>query len=228
MTTQTWDERIAEAVRRSSWRLRLGVLALAVTIVASGIGVWTWWSGRVGELSAQHPRFTYGGVVMNKDLEFSLGLMHLEHPGKDVTVVSVEALTSPNVEYLGAFTIWPRDLPGDQFSVVPGFPPKYGTAPRHQLSEVVSATETAVIIPGYSDKPPGVSVVAGFRLLSGDIGAMNGIRVTYKVGTKTTREVFRYAAIACLPACKERKDWKPRNDFSERTLRSFNLLPDKA
>lgn len=226
MTTETWDERIASAVRRSSWRVRLGALAIALAVTVSGFGAWDWWSGRVGDLSPQRPRFTYGGVVMNKDLTFSIGLMHLEHPGKDVTVVKVEALTSSNVEYLGAFTTWPRDMRENKFSAMPGFPPKYVKAPRHPLNELVPSAETSVILPNYSATPPPVSVVAGFRLVSGDIGAMNGIRVTYKVGNKTMRETFRYAAIVCIPDCDKRKDWKPENDFSERTLRRFNLLPD--
>ncbi|MGQ0623712.1 MAG: hypothetical protein ACT4PP_03515 [Sporichthyaceae bacterium] len=226
MTTATWDERIAEAVRRSSWRLRFGVLTLISVIVVSGVAGASWWSEKVGDLTPQRPRITYIGVVVTKNAEFSIGLMNLNHPGKNLTVLKVEALTSPNVEFLGAFTVWPRDAPENKVGAQPGFPPKTVES-FHSIDERVPASETAVILPGYSETPPPLEVAAGFRLASGDVGAVNGIRVTYRVGNESMSEVFRYAAIVCIPDCKKRADWS-EDDFSERTLRRFNLLPDDA
>lgn len=45
---------------------------------------------------------------------FYLGGLHLERPAKNVEVTDVEVLTSPNVEYLGAVAIWPRDYWGGE------------------------------------------------------------------------------------------------------------------
>lgn len=225
MTPPSWRTRLVTKLSRSSHRARILVVVLSLALLSGGAGVVAWTLKGDDALTPQRPRTTGVGISMDKAAKFSLGLMHLEHPGKDITVIKVEALTSPNIEYLGAFTTWPRDMPGNQFSGVDGFPPRYVKAPRHPLGEVIPAAETAVILPGYSETPPPVSVVAGFRLASGDIGAVNGIRVTYKVGTTTMSETFRYAVIACRPACNKRADFD-ENDFSERTLRRFDLLPD--
>lgn len=58
------------------------------------------------------------------------------------------------------------------------------------------------------------------------MGAVNGVRVTYKIGGKTTHKDFRYFVVACVKPhpC----DWPEGEDhedkFEDVVLRDFGLV----
>jgi hypothetical protein len=135
-------------------------------------------------------------VEVNRNAgEFSIQAMYIEAPGDDVTILNVTPLTSANVEYLGAVAIWPRDFPTEWQVTGPGFPQKRVKV-HHPIHETIPATETAFREQG--DVQWDVTIEAGFRLVSGEIGAVNGIQITYKVGDRVMREVFKRATLACF------------------------------
>jgi hypothetical protein len=126
---------------------------------------------------------------------FSMAFMPLQEKGKDIEILKVQARTSPNVEHFDTVAIWPRDVekygnPGNLFGfpVRPDYHPAFGT--------VVSAEELNYTPKGFGS-PAHLFVNAGFRLLSGDVGAVNGIKVTYRVGSKTKTQFFPHAVIVC-------------------------------
>jgi len=129
---------------------------------------------------------------------FSLGSPMIKEPGKRVQVVSVEPLMSPNLEYLGAFTVWPTD--DELYSIGgPGWP-DHNLPRRHPLTEEIPAAVTAArpFPPGSAETHAPVSVSMGFRIRSGDIGALNGVRINYRVNGKMHHEFFAHAVIACV------------------------------
>ena len=63
----------------------------------------------------------------------------------------------------------------------PGFPQKRVKV-HHPIHEIVPASETAYREDG--DVQWDVTIEAGFRLVSGEIGAVNGIQITYQVGDR--------------------------------------------
>ncbi|MGQ0625364.1 MAG: hypothetical protein ACT4PP_12045 [Sporichthyaceae bacterium] len=203
-------------------RSRFALSASAAVAVLAAVGVISQ-SGGVEPLEPAEPEESYLGVSMT-DRRFTVSSLYLRHPGKDITVLSVEPLTSPNIEYLGSFVVWPRDFRTHALTAGRGFPSPL-MPNRHPLGELVPASETAYLeLSDRNGNPAPVFVAAGFRLASGDIGAVNGIRVTYDLDGKTKRETFRYAAIVCLPDCADRPDWDTRK-FEDNTLRRFGLLP---
>lgn len=202
------------------------VAAVATAAVLGGVGVAVALKGGgEAELRPAAPDTYYAGVPITESTsEFTIGNLTIREPGRTVTVLSVTPLMSANVEYLGSFTTWPRDYAKQALSVGPGFPPKQMRV-RHELQESVPAAETAFVRTGNTDGvPPPLAVAAGFRLRSGDVGAVNGIKVVLKVDGKTVTRIFREAAIVCLPRCEDRPDWE-RSDFVSVILRQLGLLP---
>lgn len=165
-----------------------------------------------------------GGFGLTEDQrEFHLSF-RIERAGSRIRVLNVEALTSPNVEQLGAVTVWPRDLPGANMGFGAEYPPPTAKA-VHPLSEEIPAAET-LVIPKPFTKPPAVYVVAGFRLREGDVGAVNGVRVTYEADSKKTSDTWTVAAIGCLRP-KDCKGPTGSDDpgFEDRVLTEAGLLP---
>lgn len=170
------------------------------------------------------------GAVMTleePDKTFTLSALYISHPGSELRVLEVEALTSPNVEYLGTVNVWPRDLATNALSVGHGFPaPEIKT--HHVMTEVVPAAETDVpALPGVASQPA-LTLAVGFRLVSGDVGAVNGVRAVYTVDGKKTEAIFRDAVIVCA----QKRFCKPSNgesdsEFNNRVLTQFGLLPNK-
>jgi hypothetical protein len=77
----------------------------------------------------------------------------------------------------------------------------------------------------FDGAPGDLFVNAGFRLRSGDVGAVNGIRVTYRVGGKTKTQFFRHAVLVCkAPNTCERPNGG--TEYSQRILAQFGLVPD--
>jgi hypothetical protein len=163
----------------------------------------------------------FGLTQTQRDFHLSFDI---DRPGSTIQVVDVQALTSPNVEYLGAVTVWPRDLPGANIGFGPKYPPPKAKA-VHPLSVKIPAPETLFVPKGFGE-PATVQVVTGFRLLSGDIGATNGVRVTYEADGKKATDTWTVAAIACLkPVSCKGPTGSDDPDFEHRVLTEAGLLP---
>ncbi|MGQ0464415.1 MAG: hypothetical protein ACT4QG_03740 [Sporichthyaceae bacterium] len=115
-------------------RRRWQALAVALGVVAATGAVYAGTRGEAEELPRSSPRTTYGFNEMAPGATFAMGNLRISEPGKTVQIVSAKALTSANVEYLGAYTVWPRDYFGittdDTF-------PSPAQKVRHQLNEPV-------------------------------------------------------------------------------------------
>lgn len=165
-----------------------------------------------------------GGFGLTEDQRNFHLSFDIDRPGATIRVLEVEALTSPNVQYLGAVTVWPRDLPGANIGFGPKYPPPKAKT-VHPLSEEIPATETLVVPAGFSE-PAVVHVVTGFRLLRGEIGAVNGVRVTYEADGKKSTDTWTVAAIGCLrPKDCEGPTGSEDPDFENRVLTEAGLLP---
>ncbi|MGQ0843495.1 MAG: hypothetical protein ACT4QF_05125 [Sporichthyaceae bacterium] len=132
--------------------------------------------------------------------DFTIGAITIRESGEDVEVLRVRALTSPNLEYLGAITTWPRDGETSAVGSSLGYPPSRGVH-HPAFGTVIPAAETAQILPGESIARP-VVVAAGFRLASGTVGLLNVIEVTYRVGDDVKTERSSMAMLACFDPCK--------------------------
>ncbi|MGQ0625164.1 MAG: hypothetical protein ACT4PP_11025 [Sporichthyaceae bacterium] len=198
------------------------MLTAAIGIVGAAI----LHSGDGGRLQPTAPTLVYGGVVLKPSQAFTIGDLQLEHPGKEIRVTGVEALMSPNVTYLGAFTVWPRDFRRNKLGVGRDFPAPQLSGLR-PLGEPVPAAQTSVVLPGAAGgRPAPMQVVVGFRLVSGDIGAVNGIRIAYTVDGKARTAEFRQAAVVCRTARVCEEAGVGDDDFDDRILRQFKLLPE--
>lgn len=196
----------------------VGSLALAAPLSACGSG---------GETAIKPLRPTttavggFGLTETQRDFHLSF---RIERPGTTIRVLNVQALASPNVQYLGAVTVWPRDLPMQNMGFGPEFPPPKAKA-THGLDEEIPAAETQVVPKPFSQPPP-IWVVTGFRLLEGDIGAMNGVTVTYEASGKKSTDTWTVAAIACLQPKKcEGPQGSDDPNFENRVLSEAGLLP---
>jgi hypothetical protein len=214
VTRSPLDERVTKPAKSAI----VTPVVIALLVAAVGGGLWMR-RGGTPELKPTNPEVTYTtGTLPAGDTTFSLGDLLIERPGADVQVISVKPLTSPNVEYLGAFTTWPRDIGAEVWTGGPGFPGP-NQKHLHDLSEVVPAAE-------FLAGPNAMSVTVGFRITSGDIGVVNGLLLTYKVGGKTKHRIAREAIIACVQPnpCDPTGD-QDRSDWEESALRQFGLLP---
>lgn len=206
-------------------RVTIGLLVVILTVGAGGIA---WTLNKSGDsFGPSKPRIGYGMSLNKTDPVFTLGMLMIERPGRDITVLEVRPLMSANVEFLGAYTVWPRDLLGNVISAGLGFPPRESQV-RHPIGVLVPAEETAFVPAGDPEgEPPPLMVAAGFRVRSGDLGAVNGVQVIYKDGGKTVREVFEHSVIACV---KPRRCIPPDGvqDWDEQILRGFGLWPTQS
>lgn len=175
-------------------------------------------------LKPTEPEFTFTGPpITTKDPTFHQAV-YLDHPGSEIRVLDVTALTSPNVNFLGAVAVWPRDLKGENVGGGPKFPPP-GIRGHHPVDQAIPAAETAFAPPGW-DTPASVAVAFGFRLDGSDDGAVNGLRIVYEVDGQRKVELHRIAIIACPPpkGCP-REGSTDEPDFGDTVLRRHGLLP---
>jgi hypothetical protein len=190
---------------------------LATGIAACGQG------GGSDSYELARPTTTHGGIAITQQApEFHIGV-GLEFPGSTIQIIDVQAHTSPNVDFLGAVAVWPRDIKKFNVGAGTGYPPP-NVKGSHPISEPVPATETLFAPKGFGG-PGEVSVAAGFKLREGEIGAMNGIRIIYEVDGKRMTEDSAQAGIACLPKSCDRPDGSDTTDFNTRILREAGLLP---
>lgn len=205
---------------RLRWWVALGV---ATAVAAAGVGIAAWSRGGDDEL---FPRLSPEGSFRLAPMaagqsEFSIATPRIEAPGKEIQILSVDALHSDNVEYLGALAVWPRDIKDTLVTGGPGFPMPDLQPKHHPIDQVIPASETLYKPPGWSKVPP-VQIIVGFRLLSG-VGATNGVTVTYKVDGEKKREHFRYAVVGCI---KPDPCGDDDPDFNSKVLRQFGLIKD--
>ena len=71
-----------------------------------------------------------------------------------------------------------------------------------------------------------MTLAVGFRIASGDVAAVNGVLVRYKVDGKIEHEQFRQAVIACVEPSPCKASIDDASDFSDSVLRRFGLVPN--
>lgn len=208
---------------------RRHIAAVAVLTLLAVAGGFLWWrSAADATLPTNGARAGYGMTMPKGQSDFTMGLLLIERPGAEVTVVEVEPRTSPNVEFRGAFTVWPRDYVDNNLTLSRQFPPRppFDLAVRHPLGEPVPAAETAHVPGGVYNEPPPLSVMAGFRIRSGDVAAVNGIEIEYRVNGKKVRELFEHTAIVCVRPRPCNPPDEP--EWEDQILRQFGLLRDES
>ncbi|MGQ0845274.1 MAG: hypothetical protein ACT4QF_14195 [Sporichthyaceae bacterium] len=144
--------------------------------------------------------------------DFTIGAVDILEPGKQIEIVELRPIGTPNVAYLGAITVWPRDKDSSTEAAL-GFPGK-GVDRYHQaIGTVVPAAETAFKDPGQESPHP-LWVGAGFRLLSGTVGGVFDVEVSYRVdGVERTRRAGA-TFLVCTSPCEGNK-YKDVNAWAE-------------
>ena len=221
----------ADGSGRPKSRRRLGVVLTALVVAgacAGGIALARGDDGGSVKFEAADPRAGYIMPLDGRERTFTLSSLYIDRPGAEIQVLSVEALTSPNVEYIGALNIWPRDLATNALTVGPGYPAPEITK-HHAVDEVVPAAETNLApMPGTSSPQP-LALALGFRLVSGELGAVNGVRVVYNADGEKVEEIFRHALIVCTkPRLCEPSRGESESEYNDRVLNQFGLLPKKS
>lgn len=219
---------------RTRLRSRWALTALAAALVVGGLGA-LWLRDGGGDLPRQRPDFFYGiGSLATGSTDFQVGEMYIEEKGSDIEILAVEALTSPNVQQLGAIAVWPRDLGASEPNPGSGrgFPDPRVKRHHPAFGTVIPAAEVDFTTPG-DDEPRAIVVAAGFRLVSGEVGAVNGLLVRYRVGGDTKKRYFPYAAFACVAnhpcGFDDTENGGSRVlEFEQRTLVEFGLVPRNA
>jgi hypothetical protein len=184
--------------------------------------------GGSDEFVVAEPDSGYSLTLPKSDRTFTLSSLFIRRPAAEIRVLEVRALTSPNVEYIGAVNVWPSDFREVPLSIGPGFPAPEIKA-HHPLSEAVPATATSITPrPGITSVPP-LAVAAGFRVVSGDLGAVNGVRVIYTVNGERVTEDFRQSVIVCVkPRSCDTPDGQDPGDRHDAILSQFGLLPKNS
>lgn len=235
VTEEESDEESALGRRRGR-SPRLVIAAVVIALVASALGA-LWLRSGQGDLPRQVPR-TYHliGAFPRGQTDFQVGAMYIKEKGKDIEILEVKALTSANVVQLGAIAAWPRDLgatesnPGDSH----GFPDPSIKRYHPAFGIVIPKSEVDYIAPEDPDfGSRAIVVAAGFRLVSGDVGAINGLLLRYRVGGKTKTRYFPDAAFICVKPnpCglgEDENGEDPFDEFTEGTLVELGLVPKDA
>jgi hypothetical protein len=169
----------------------MGALVMGLAACIGGDGFKAGHPGAIGVLEPlplKNPTFTVNAVT-------------IEAPGKEVEVLRVRALATPNMQMLGTQTTWPRDARGSSILSAMGYPSPSVKTYHPAIGVVIPAAETAFVHQGESE-PRSVFVNVGFRLASGDVGLVHAMEVTYRAGAKTKTERSHTATLACISPCK--------------------------
>jgi hypothetical protein len=148
----------------------------------------------------------------------------LKHAEGDIEILKLVPLMSTNVEFLGAYTVWPRDFTGTYYAGGPGYPAKDQPRRHPAFGEIVPADELGIVAPKAGATPAKLTISAGFRIVSGDIGAVNGLTIVYRAGGSVHRELIRQAIISCVkpnPCTSAR-----HSEFEDATLATLGLVSD--
>jgi hypothetical protein len=205
-------------------------MTIIVLAVAGIVGL----SVRGGEKSAldpMRPERTFYTSLIPQETAFTVSTLFIDGAaGKELEILEVRPLGSPNLTYLGAITVWPRDSKTSWSDGGEGFPTD-GIRDYHPaIGAVIPATETGFTFPEEPGDPRPVLVNAGFRLASGSVGFVNGVEVVYRIGGSKKRERARTAIIVCMHPCKERpvdndlRTWE-LNLRDRLGLKELHLLP---
>ncbi|MBA3743761.1 hypothetical protein [Sporichthya sp.] len=201
---------------------------VALAACVGGIAVARSGGNATAEFVAAEPEAGYVMSLKKSERTFTLSSIYIQRPGDEVRVLEVRALTSPNIEFIGAVNVWPSEYRATPLSVGPGYP-----APElkvhHPLQEAVPAAETSLAPqPGVTSAPP-LAVAAGFRVVSGDLGAVNGVRVVYTANGKKVTETFHEAVIVCVdPRPCDEPEGMDFNTWRDGVLNQFGLLPKES
>ncbi len=182
-----------------------GATTITVLLVAV-VGITLWLTRDTAVHLGAEPEQRHETVIVSKQApEFSSGALYLDEESGDLTIISVTPLTTANVQFLGARSIWPSaDGPYGNWQVPGRGFPRPQVKESHPVTETIPASEA-----GYHDEygnHHSVRLVVGFRLTSGDIGAVNGIEVVYRVGDRTVITLFRTANLVCFELAKCQDD----------------------
>ncbi|MGQ0625955.1 MAG: hypothetical protein ACT4PP_15075 [Sporichthyaceae bacterium] len=178
-----------------------------------------------GPLMSTRPTAVFGLDLSPRQSDFTMAQLYLQDPGQAVEILTVESVRSPNVMPLGAMTVWPRDFRSNDLLIGPGYPEK-GISKLRPLGEIVPAEQMSFQPKGFAD-PVGLAIVAGFRLVGGDVGVVNGIRVKYLANGRVKYQTFKQAAFVCVRprACAPPKG-TPSSTWENGILAQFGLLPE--
>lgn len=220
--TRTGRQSPPGVVRRELGRVRTSSLGALTAAFAIGAGLGACGGGdddlKVGDTGS------IGSIedLTPKQRDVSLGAITIDEPGREVEVLRVRALTSPNVVFLGAITTWPRDGRTSALGSGLGFPVPTMTF-HSAIGTVVPASETSYVIPGESE-PRSIFVGAGFRLNSGRVGAVHAIEVTYRVGNKTRIARSRTADLLCMAPCNNRPEELPLRGWEAQISKQLGVV----
>jgi hypothetical protein len=191
------------------------VIAAVTALAAAAVGGWWSTTRDTSALPHRHPTLTFTLAPLNPpQATFTLGSPLIEQYGKTVQILSVRPVMSANLQFLGADAVWPTD--NEMLSESAATWPDPLLPRRHPISEVIPASVTGFTTPGTNGGVDhlAVSITMGFRVLSGDVAAVNGILVAYKVNGDIHHQFFADAMIACVKPnpCKapqgvDHEDW---------------------
>jgi hypothetical protein len=181
------------------WSRRALVAAGLVVVLAGGAGTGLWLHGRGSDgPTVYYPQVDYTLHPLEPSAtSFSLGSITIAESGADVQILSVRPIYSDNLEYLGAFAVWPRDLSGSPFGVGPGFPAAEQSR-HHPLDQLIPAAETTYGTTATSPRPLPLSITVGFKFRAGDRGVLDAVEITYRAGTQVKHMLVKQAVIACV------------------------------
>jgi hypothetical protein len=140
-----------------------------------------------------------------EDPVFTTSVILITEPGKEIEVVRLRPLATPNIAYLGAITVWPRDKDSVTDADL-GFPGEGQRTYHPAIGTVIPAAETGFRFPG-EERPRPVWVNAGYRLASGAAGGVFDVEVTYRVdGEERTVRSSRKFLVCTDPCAGENYD----------------------
>lgn len=132
--------------------------------------------------------------------DFTIGALDILEPGRKIEITGLRPIGTPNVAYLGAITVWPRDADSSTEAAL-GFPGE-GVRTFHQaVGTVIPAAETGFKRAGEAAPHP-VWVGAGFRLLSGTVGGVFDVEVTYRVDGEERSQRAGATFLVCTDPCE--------------------------
>lgn len=135
--------------------------------------------------------------------EFTFMAAEIVAPGQAVEILSVRVLTTPNVTYLGALTVWPRN-PRSAPATGIGFPHLGARDVHPAFGVVIPPEETGFIFPGERESRA-ITVEGGYRLSGAGPGAVNVAEVAYRADGEIHRVKSDTAIIVCLIPCLDKK-----------------------
>lgn len=203
-TSASWDRPRSPSPRpkgRDGRRARLARYSAATLLAASVTSGCGGGSDSGGELTAGEVKARFGlDPLTTKTSDFTIATIDITEPGKQVEIVEVRAVGTPNLVYLGAITVWPRD-PDSRAEGAAGFPGK-GIDKYHQaIGTLVPAAETAFQPSGRSSAGR-LWVGAGFRLTSGTVGGVFDVEVVYRVDGDERRQRSGRVYLVCKAPCE--------------------------